>query len=55
MMTILKKKILYPNVDFYSGILLLKALGIPTSMFTPIFAVGRTSWMALPMEGNDRR
>ena len=37
---------LYPNVDFYSGILL-KALGIPTSMFTVIFAVGRTAgWVA---------
>lgn len=32
---------LYPNVDFYSGIIL-KALGIPTSMFTVIFALGRT-------------
>jgi len=41
-----KEKNLYPNVDFYSGILL-KALGIPTSMFTPIFAVGRTiGWLA---------
>ena len=37
---------LYPNVDFYSGIIL-KALGIPTSMFTVIFAMGRTpGWMA---------
>lgn len=37
---------LYPNVDFYSGIVL-KALGIPTSMFTVIFATGRTpGWMA---------
>ncbi len=37
---------LYPNVDFYSGIIL-KALGIPTSMFTVIFASGRTpGWMA---------
>ncbi len=37
---------LYPNVDFYSGIIL-KALGIPTSMFTVIFAVGRTAgWIA---------
>ncbi len=32
---------LYPNVDFYSGIIL-KAIGIPTSMFTVIFALGRT-------------
>ena len=37
---------LYPNVDFYSGIIL-KALGIPTSMFTVIFAIGRTvGWIA---------
>ncbi len=37
---------LYPNVDFYSGIVL-KAMGIPTSMFTVIFAVGRTpGWIA---------
>ena len=41
-----KDKNLYPNVDFYSGILL-KALGIPTTMFTPIFAVGRTiGWLS---------
>ncbi len=40
------KRKLYPNVDFYSGIIL-KALGIPTSMFTVIFAVGRTiGWIA---------
>ena len=37
---------LYPNVDFYSGIIL-KALGIPTEMFTVIFATGRTpGWIA---------
>ena len=34
-------KKLYPNVDFYSGIVL-KALGIPVSMFTAVFALGRT-------------
>ena len=40
------QKKLYPNVDFYSGIIL-KAIGIPTSMFTVIFAVGRTvGWIA---------
>ena len=40
------EKKLYPNVDFYSGIVL-KAIGIPTSMFTVIFAVGRTpGWVA---------
>ncbi len=37
---------LYPNVDFYSGIIL-KAMGIPTSMFTVIFAIGRTpGWIS---------
>ncbi|MBV55768.1 MAG: citrate (Si)-synthase [Gammaproteobacteria bacterium] len=37
---------LYPNVDFYSGITL-KAIGIPTNMFTVIFATGRTpGWIA---------
>ena len=37
---------LYPNVDFYSGIIL-KAIGIPTSLFTVIFATGRTpGWIA---------
>lgn len=40
------KRKLYPNVDFYSGIIL-KAIGIPTSMFTVIFALGRTpGWIA---------
>ena len=37
---------LFPNVDFYSGIIL-SAIGIPTSMFTVIFAVARTvGWMS---------
>ena len=37
---------LYPNVDFYSGIIY-RALGIPTSMFTVLFAVARTvGWVA---------
>jgi citrate synthase len=31
---------LYPNIDFYSGILL-RAMGIPTNMFTVMFAIGR--------------
>jgi citrate synthase len=40
------KRKLYPNVDFYSGIVY-KALGIPVSMFTAIFAVARTvGWIA---------
>jgi citrate synthase len=41
---------LYPNVDFYSG-LIYEALGIPTDMFTVIFAIPRTSgWVAQWME-----
>ncbi|MFT8736291.1 MAG: citrate synthase [Zymomonas mobilis] len=37
---------LYPNVDFYSG-LILSAIGFPTSMFTALFALARTAgWMA---------
>ena len=37
---------LYPNVDFYSGIIL-KAIGIPTKLFTVIFATGRTpGWIS---------
>ncbi len=40
------EKKLYPNVDFYSGIIL-KAIGFPTSMFTAIFALARTvGWIA---------
>ena len=40
------EKKLYPNVDFYSGIIL-DAMGFPTSMFTPIFAVARTvGWIS---------
>jgi len=40
------KRRLYPNVDFYSGIVY-KALGIPVSMFTAIFALARTvGWIA---------
>ncbi len=41
---------LYPNVDFYSGIIY-KALGIPTSMFTVMFAIGRTvGWVSQWLE-----
>ena len=40
------EKKLYPNVDFYSGIIF-EAMGFPTSMFTPIFALSRTvGWIA---------
>ena len=41
-----KSKLLYPNVDFYSGIIY-RAIGIPTDMFTVMFAVGRLpGWIA---------
>ena len=40
------KRKLFPNVDFYSGVIL-DAMGFPTSMFTPIFAVARTvGWVS---------
>ncbi|TVP73328.1 MAG: citrate (Si)-synthase [Rhodobacteraceae bacterium] len=40
------QKKLYPNVDFYSGIIL-EAMGFPTAMFTPIFALSRTvGWIS---------
>ncbi|HHO69069.1 MAG TPA: citrate synthase [Gammaproteobacteria bacterium] len=49
---------LYPNVDFYSG-LIYKALGIPTNMFTVMFAIARTvgwvaQWMEMISEKNQR-
>jgi citrate synthase len=41
-----KSRNLYPNVDFYSGIIY-RALGIPTDMFTVMFAIGRLpGWIA---------
>jgi citrate synthase len=41
---------LYPNVDFYSG-LIYEALGLPVSMFPVMFAIGRTSgWIAQWLE-----
>lgn len=44
------EKKLYPNVDFYSG-LTLSAIGIPTNMFTVVFALARTvGWMSHWME-----
>jgi citrate synthase len=40
------EKKLYPNVDFYSGIVM-RAMGIPNSMFTAVFALARTAgWVA---------
>jgi len=49
---------LYPNVDFYSG-LIYKAIGIPTNMFTVMFAIARTvgwvaQWMEMIGEENQR-
>ncbi|HEY9642954.1 MAG TPA: citrate synthase [Coleofasciculaceae cyanobacterium] len=42
----LGQKGIYPNVDFYSG-LLYRKLGIPTDLFTPVFAIARTAgWLA---------
>ena len=51
-------KKLYPNVDFYSGIIL-DAMGFPTSMFTPIFAISRTvgwisQWKEMIAEHNQK-
>ena len=43
---------LYPNVDFYSGIIL-RALGIPLNMFTVIFALARTVGLDLALERDD--
>ena len=45
---------LYPNVDFYSGIVQ-KAIGIPTSLFTAIFALARTVGLDRAAERDDRR
>jgi citrate synthase len=45
-----KEKSIFPNVDFYSGIVY-RSLGIDESLFTPIFAVSRVSgWIARVME-----
>jgi len=52
-----KQRNLYPNVDFYSG-LIYKAIGIPTNMFTVMFAIARTvGWVAQWMEmiGDDNQ
>ena len=47
------EKNLYPNVDFYSGIVL-RAIGIPTNMFTVMFALGRLpGWIAQWKESVD--
>ena len=53
-----KSRKLYPNVDFYSGIML-KAIGIPISMYTVLFAMSRsigwiTHWLEMHAEGSVR-
>jgi citrate synthase len=46
---------LYPNVDFYSGIIM-RAIGIPVEMFTVIFAIGRIpGWVAHYKEVVDQK
>merc|ERR1712228_19183 len=52
------KRKLYPNVDYYSG-LMLRAIGIPTPMFTVMFAMSRTvgwvsQWNEMISEGQMR-
>ena len=49
---------LYPNVDFYSG-LIYEALGLPVAMFPVMFAIGRTSgwiaqWLELVQDGEQK-
>ena len=53
-----KERSLYPNVDFYSGIMY-RAMGIPTNMFTVMFAIGRlpgwvAHWMEMKTDPNTR-
>ena len=57
-MIISSRKSSIPNVDFYSGIIL-DAMGFPTSMFTPIFAISRTvgwisQWKEMIAEKNQK-
>ena len=49
-----RQRKLYPNVDFYSGIIF-RALGLPLAMFTPIFAVARTVGLGRALERDDCR
>ena len=49
------ERVLYPNVDFYSGIIY-RALGIPTDMFTVMFALGRLpGWVGQWKEMTEKR
>ena len=46
---------LYPNVDFYSGIIM-RAMGVPTDLFTVLFALGRMpGWVAQWKEVRDQK
>ena len=46
---------LYPNVDFYSGVIY-NAIGTPANMFTPMFAIGRLpGWIAQWLEMHEQR
>ena len=45
---------LYPNVDFYTG-LIYQAMGFPTEMFTVLFAIGRLPGLDRPVARDDRR
>lgn len=52
------KRCLYPNVDFYSGIMY-RALGIPTNMYTVMFSLGRlpgwiAHWREMQLEGDSK-
>jgi citrate synthase len=48
-----KERKLYPNVDFYTGVIY-KAMGFPSRMFTPLFAIGRLpGWIAHWREANN--
>ena len=49
-----KSRGLYPNVDFYSGIIY-RALGIPTDMFTVMFALWKTTRVDRSMERDERK
>jgi citrate synthase len=52
--TLGREKGVFPNVDFYSG-LVYSAMGIPSDMFTPIFAVARVAgWTARVLEYLER-
>ena len=49
-----KERKLYPNVDFYTGVIY-KAMGFPTRMFTVLFAIGRLPGWIAPLARDERR